>query len=395
MYTFTSRLTAATSSEAVARAIVGEVRALLDRDAALFLLRGRELALCDTAPEGAVPTLDEQTAIAAFWNGRGNPNPQGADGRHWFIPVPTCREALGLLFVRAPYVDVEREPRQRERELRLLGTLANQAAMTLERVGLSEQVQDARVHAEAERLRAALLSAVSHDLKTPLASILGNISSVREYAHLYDAATRDEMLASAQREAERLSRFVSNLLHMTRIDAGAVRPALEMVDLSDVVGSAIKSAGRLLDSHWLRVDLDNDLPMVRLDCVLIDHVLVNLLDNAAKYAPPGSLIRIGARQTDGCVRVDVEDEGPGIRPDDLPYVFDRFFRAGGDRQPAGTGLGLEICRSFLETMRARITARNRCDRSGAVFTIEIPTPEEALRGLAAFPRETNGAPLAE
>jgi two-component system sensor histidine kinase KdpD len=376
MYTFTSRLTTATSSEDVARAIVGEVRSLLDRDAALFLVRGGELTLCDTVPDGAVPTLDEQFAIAAFWNGRGSTTQDG--DRHTFVTVPTCREALGLLFVRAR-PGGPAEPHRRNEELRLLGTLANQAAMTLERVGLSEQVQDARVQAEAERLRAALLSAVSHDLKTPLASILGNISSVREYAHLYDAATRDEMLASAQTEAERLSRFVSNLLHMTRIDAGAVRPAFEMVDLSDVVGSAIKSAGRLLDSHWLRVDLDADLPMVRLDCVLIDHVLVNLLDNAAKYAPAGSLIRIGARRVDGCVRVEVEDEGPGIRPEDLPYVFDRFFRAGGDRQPSGTGLGLAICRSFLQSMKAQITVRNRSDRSGAVFSIEIPMTEATLR----------------
>ncbi len=387
MYTFTSRLTTATSSEEVARAIVGEVRAVLDRDAALFLVRGGELTLCDTAPEGAVPTPEEQAAIAAYWSSRGTTGPKAAPQQPTFVHVPTCREPLGLLFVRpaSPAGDPSKERGSPETQLRLLGTLANQAAMTLERVGLSEQVQDARVQAEAERLRAALLSAVSHDLKTPLASILGNISSVREYAHLYDAATRDEMLASAQTEAERLSRFVSNLLHMTRIDAGAVRPAFEMVDLSDVVGSAIKSAGRLLDSHWLRVDLDSDLPMVRLDCVLIDHVLVNLLDNAAKYAPAGSLIRIGARRADDGVRLEVEHEGPGIRIEDLPYVFDRFFRAGGDRQPSGTGLGLAICRSFLQTMNSRITARNRTDRSGAVFSIEIPIPEEALRGMGASP----------
>jgi two-component system sensor histidine kinase KdpD len=353
--------------------------------------------LCDTAPAGAVPTGEERTAVLAYWNGvragsAVNPGHSVRLDERLYIPVPTCREALGLLFVRPRRAESRDELFSYNDVVRLLGTLANQAAMTLERVGLSEQIQDARVQAEAERLRVALLSAVSHDLKTPLASILGNISSVREYAHLYDAATRDEMLASAQTEAERLSRFVSNLLHMTRIDAGAVNPAFEMVDLSDIVGSAIKSAGRLLDHHWLRVDLANDLPMVRLDCVLIDHVLVNLLDNAAKYAPTGSLIRIGAREHDGLVRIEVEDEGPGIRPEDLPRVFDRFFRAGGDRQPAGTGLGLAICRCFLEAMGAHITARNRNDRSGAVFTVEIPVPEEALRAATACLREASAEP---
>ena len=181
------------------------------------------------------------------------------------------------------------------------------------------------------------------------------------------------MLTFAENETLRLSRFVDNLLHMTRIDAGALRPTLEAVDLSDLIGAALQRCDKLLQTHRVATDVASDLAMVPLDFVLAEHVLVNLLDNAAKYTPAESLVTICVEEHDHDVGIRVMDEGPGIGADDLPHVFERFFRANvADHRRAGAGLGLAICKGFVEAMGGAITASNRTDRSGAVFTVTVP-----------------------
>lgn len=257
---------------------------------------------------------------------------------------------------------------------RLLLAVVSQCVVVLERLDLADRLRDARVEAETDRMRAALLSAVSHDLKTPLATILGNISGLRRYASLYDADTRLDMLVAAETATERLGTFVENLLDMTRIDADSVVGKIEKLDLADVVGAAMKSAQRLLVRHWVRVDLPPELPMVDADDVLLDHVLVNLLDNAAKYSPEGSLITISATQNQDEIGLHVTDEGPGIPEQDLERIFNRFFRVSRSQETAsGSGLGLAICRSFAQVMGARVAATNRADASGATFTVWFPT----------------------
>jgi two-component system sensor histidine kinase KdpD len=232
--------------------------------------------------------------------------------------------------------------------------------------------------AATERLRTALLTSISHDLKTPLASILGNVTSLRQYGHLYDEPTRSEMLTFAENETLRLSRFVDNLLHMTRIDAGALRPTIEAVDLSDLIGAALQRCEKLLKTHRVVMHLADDLAMVPLDFVLAEHVLVNLLDNAAKYTPESSLVSICVSENDDDVEITVMDEGPGIAADDLQHVFERFFRAKvADHRPAGVGLGLAICRGFVEAMGGGITVNNRNDCSGAMFTMTLPKSRPA------------------
>jgi two-component system sensor histidine kinase KdpD len=252
-------------------------------------------------------------------------------------------------------------------ERRLLDALADQAAVAIERISLARGLAEARVLAETERLRGALLTSISHDLRTPLASILGTVSSLRSYADKYDSTERDELLATLQEEAERLNRFVGNLLDMTRLESGAIELRLDLVDVAEIVGAALEHAGNVLARHRIEVSVAADLPMVRLDAVLFEQVLFNLLDNAAKYSPPGSRIEL-----------EVVDEGPGIPPGDLERVFDKFYRVQAqDRQRAGTGLGLAICRGFVEAQGGQIEARNRRDRSGAILTVRIPVPETA------------------
>jgi two-component system sensor histidine kinase KdpD len=234
------------------------------------------------------------------------------------------------------------------------------------------------------------LTSISHDLRTPLASIIGTITSLRSFGRLYDETTRDEMLATAQEEGERLNRFVANLLDMTRLDSGSVEVRREMLDLSDVIGAALQRCGTILAGHKVTVELAPDLPMLPLDFLLMEQVLVNLLDNAAKYASVGTEIQIQARREGAAAVIAVRDEGPGIPVGDVERIFDKFYRVrSADRQRAGTGLGLAICRGFVEAQGGRIDAANRTDRGGAVFTIRMPieNPVPATDGS----RRANGA----
>jgi two-component system sensor histidine kinase KdpD len=264
---------------------------------------------------------------------------------------------------------------------RLLDALADQSALAIERVNLVEAMDRARLAVETDRLRAALLTSISHDLRTPLASILGSATSL---AGALDAATRDSLVRTIQEEAERLNRFIGNLLDMTRLEAGPLPLRTSPTELSDVVGSALRRAGKILAGHTVVLRLEPNLPLLELDDVLFEQALFNLLDNAAKYAPAGTAVTIRGWRENGRVCLQVLDEGNGIPPDELERIFDKFYRAGGtDHRRAGTGLGLSISRGFIEAMGGTLTAGNRRDRSGAAFTIMLPVPAGADRVLEA------------
>jgi two-component system sensor histidine kinase KdpD len=188
-------------------------------------------------------------------------------------------------------------------------------------------------------------------------------------------AQKAELIGTIIDESERLNRFIANLLDMTRLEAGAVVPNASLHDIGEIVGSALRRAAKILAQHRVDVDLAADLPMVQLDAVLFEQVLFNILDNAAKYAPAGTAIRIQSWRESEAVSLQVLDEGDGIPPGDLEHIFDKFYRVQkGDQVRAGTGLGLAISRGFIEAMQGTITAANRTDRSGAVFTIRLPIP---------------------
>jgi two-component system sensor histidine kinase KdpD len=267
---------------------------------------------------------------------------------------------------------------------RLFDALADQAAIAVERITLAEDIDRARVTAETERLRAALLTSISHDLRTPLATIIGSLTSLRSYGKSYGEKTRDELVATIQAEAERLNRFIGNLLDMTRLEAGAIELKPELADIGEILGTALERAGKILASHRVKVEIDPKLPMVHVDYLLLEQVLFNLLDNAAKYAPAGSLVEVRARRDGGAALIEVIDEGPGIPPEHLEHIFDKFYRVHAqDRQRAGTGLGLAIGRGFVEALGGTIRAGNRSDRSGAVFTIRLPIGAAEASGTAS------------
>jgi two-component system sensor histidine kinase KdpD len=372
LYSFSKKLAGIAKLDDLLWATVHQIALMLKVEVVLLTPEGDTIAVrAGFPPEDE---LDDADLAAAKWCWDHNqPAGRAADtlpgAKRLFLPLRTGRGAVGVLGINRKTPGPLFTPDER----RLLDALADQAAVAIERTQLAEDIDEARVLAETERLRSSLLTSVSHDLRTPLASIIGTITSLRSFGKLYDDTTRDEMLATAQEEGERLNRFVANLLDMTRLDSGTIELRREMIDLSDVVGSALQRSGKILAGHRVAVALAPDLPMFPLDFLLMEQVLVNLLDNAAKYAPAGSSIEIAGRRDGADVVIEVRDEGPGIPPDDLERIFDKFYRVhGGDRQRAGTGLGLAICRGFVAAHGGRITAANRVDRSGAVFTIRIP-----------------------
>jgi len=224
-------------------------------------------------------------------------------------------------------------------------------------------------------LRSALLTSISHDLKTPLASVLGAASTLRGLAARLSDSEKTDLLSTIIDESERLNRFIANLLDMTKLESGAVVPNTARHDVSEIVGSALRRAGKILAHHGVSLDLASDLPMLELDAVLFEQVLFNLLDNAAKYAPADTTISIRGARDHNQISLQVMDEGNGIPAAELESVFDKFYRAQkGDHVRPGTGLGLAISRGFVEAMHGTISAANRADGSGAVLTIRLPIP---------------------
>ncbi len=376
LYLFSRKLTGAVTLDDLLWATAYQIAAMLNVHVVLLLPEGSTLAVRAGYPPEDL--LDEADLAAAKWCWQNNrPAGRGADtlpgAKRLFLPMRTGRGAVGVVGLdserRGPLLTPDRR--------RLLDALSDQAALAIERLKLVQDVDRARVEAETERLRSALLTSISHDLRTPLAAILGSATSLTYYRKSLGEAAIDELARTIQEEAERLNRFIANLLDMTRLELGAIAPSREFVDLAEVVGGAAERAMAILAGHNVRIDLPGDLPMLRIDPILFEQVLFNLLDNAAKYAAPGSEVLLRARLDGGAVRLEVMDEGPGIPSADLEHVFDKFYRIrAADRQQAGTGLGLAICRGFVEAMGGRIVAGNRADRPGAVFTITLPVPND-------------------
>jgi two-component system sensor histidine kinase KdpD len=248
---------------------------------------------------------------------------------------------------------------------------ASQASLAIERAQLADAARQAQVLQATERLQTALLNSVSHDLRTPLVSITGALSSLEEDGALHDEASRRSLVSNARAEAERLNRLVGNLLQMTRLEAGAVKVAQVPTDLHEVIGLALDQLSGALEGRPLAVDVPIDLPFVPADTVLIGQVLVNLLDNAVKYSPPGSPIELSARVAGAHVEISVGDHGVGIPPEDLTRVFDKFFRVDRPGSITGTGLGLSISKGIVDAHGGFIAAENRTG-GGTVMTLALP-----------------------
>jgi two-component system sensor histidine kinase KdpD len=291
--------------------------------------------------------------------------------RALYLPLTASGGAVGVLGVRFSDPDALRSPEARHQ----LETFANQTALAVERARMAEDAQSAEVNAETERLRSSLLTSLSHDLRTPLATIVGGVSTVLDGADRIDASGRRELLESVREEAERLSRLVQNLLEMTRLESGALTPRRDWHALEDVVGAALARLSPALTGRPVTTRVPPDLPAVFVDDVLVEQLLINLIDNAIKHTPAGTPITILATATDGQVTVEVADRGPGLPPGEEARVFEKFYRAPPE-STRGTGLGLAICRAIVRAHGGRIWAQN-LPEGGVAFLFTLPKPEES------------------
>lgn len=381
LYRFSAKLAGIASLDDLMWTISSQVASMLKVRVVLFLPENGSLELKSAWPPEDV--AEEADLAAAKWSWENNkPTGRGADtlpgAQRLFLPMRTGRGPVAVIGVDSDKIGPILSPDER----RLLDALTDQAAIAIERINLANDVDRAARAAEHDQLRAALLTSISHDLRTPLASILGAADSLATLPELAQS-DRNDLLSTIQEEAERLNRFIANLLDMTRLESGALEPNTSLVDISEVVGSALRRAGKILAGHHVETNIAHDLPMLALDEVLFEQVLFNLLDNAAKYAPAGTTIGLRGWCDGAFVRLQVLDEGEGIPESELDRVFDKFYRVRkGDSQRAGTGLGLAICRGFVEAMGGTIEAGNR-EAGGAVFTITLPVSKGGKTGAAS------------
>lgn len=376
LYLFSKKLAGTGTLDDVLWATAHQIAAMLKVRVVILLPEDDSIAVKAGYPPD--DTLVDADIAAARWAWEHDrPAGRGADtlpgAKRLYLPLRTGRTAIGVVGLDNDKPGPLLTPEQQ----RLFDALADQAAVAIERIQLVADVDRARLAVEADKLRSALLTSISHDLKTPLAAIMGAAGTLRDYPTAISDADRTDLLTTIVEESERLNRFIANLLDMSRIETGATEPNLSLHFLGDIVGSALRRAEKVLAKHKTEIDISSDLPMLKLDPVLFEQVLFNLLDNAAKYAPPGTTVRVCGERDAAHIVLQIMDEGPGIPPGDLERVFDSFYRVRKtDHVRAGTGLGLSICRGFIEAMGGTIAAGNRADRSGALFTIRMPVPAE-------------------
>lgn len=382
LYEFSQKLAASASLPDIAQTAVLQVQKTLAYPAALFLIAGRQEAgdssaqpLLLAATPGLELTADTYTAAGRVGDQGQPPSPEAVPPHPvagYFLPLQTLGQTLGVLFIASVAGDTALTADQ----TRFLASFASQVAQALERARLEETARQARLLEETEKLQTALLNSISHDLRTPLASITGALSSLLEDAPLLSEEARKELILTAWEEAIRLNRLVGNLLDMTRLQSGALRVVRQTNDVEDLVGATLAQMPRRLRGRVVQTTIPPDLPPVEIDLALVVQVLVNLLDNALKFAPVDQPINIEAVVDGEWVILTVKDRGPGLPEGSSELLFHKFFRGPGDLaagrwEVGGTGLGLSIAKGIVEAHGGRIWADNR-PGGGAVFSFSLP-----------------------
>jgi two-component system sensor histidine kinase KdpD len=368
LYEIARDLSAAVQIDQVVRISDESIERTFRASAALLLPNAAgQLAVTSSRPKAAL-TVDIGIAQWAF--DKGQPAGFGTDTlpgtEVLYVPLRAPTRARGVLAVKARNRRLLRIPEQRQ----LLDTFAALIAIALERVHYVEVAQDAVVRMESERLRNSLLAALSHDLRTPLTVLVGLAESLALTKPPL-SAEQLESTEAIQDEARRMSTLVSNLLDMARIESGEVKLNLQWQPLEEVVGSALNATREMLKHHLVEVHLPRDLPLIHIDALLIERVLVNLLENASKYTPSGSKITMAAEIVGDQLSVSVSDNGPGLGAGREEAIFQKFTRGERESATPGVGLGLAICRAIVESHQGRIVASHR-PGGGARFTFTLP-----------------------
>ena len=361
---FAGRLLSSSGETEIAETASGELHRLFDCNAILVAGLPQPDILA-VVPDGNSLTPSDIAAAALALEsgepaGRGTTRLQPAE---WvFYPVRSGTSVIAA----AGLARDDGVPPVREDQLPLLNNLLDQLALALERARAEADRREVSSLRERDRLRSALLSSVGHDLRTPLTGIIGAAAELRR-----ERSEGAALIATIETEAGRLERYISNLLDMARIEAGAVKLKIECVDLVDAVAAALRDARPELSERRVDVDIPADLPLVRADPQLLHHCLINLLDNAVRHSDGNGWILIAAATARGEVRLMIQDQGPGL-PVERERSLDAFIRIEGSDRKGGAGLGLAIVKGFAEAMGAKVTAANRESGQGASFTLRFP-----------------------
>jgi two-component system sensor histidine kinase KdpD len=369
LYDFTRGIASAISHEELAALVSQHVSATLNCKTTLLFTDGAD-RLEMIAPSGLSPA-DIDAAQRCLQT-----REMSHSGDGWsFAPLANSKQTLGVLGVRP----LTSETSLSQNLTHLLLAMRDQAVVALERINLTVHMEQAQLLKETERLREALLSSVSHDLRTPLASIIGAATTLRDLGGELRDSQRHDLLDTVIDESSRLNRFVQNLLDMTRIGYGALKPRAAWVDLREIVGPAIRSLSNAYPGHRVTLDISDALPQVWTDAVLLERVFFNLLDNAAKYAPPSQPITLSIRAEARQAIITIEDHGPGIPPAQRDKVFDMFHRVQrGDATPAGTGMGLAICRGLMLALGGNIVVQpGAVNGTRMILTLPLTAAESA------------------
>jgi two-component system sensor histidine kinase KdpD len=347
------RLSAATSRDEAARALAEQLAAATGGEAVVLLPGGEDVVPAASAPKPV--TLGPADIAAARWAWQ-HGEAAGAEtgtmpSANWtFRPLQGVRARSGVAAIDPKAVQVEDTER-------FVTSLLDQGAVALERAEFAADAADAEALRRSDKLRSALLNSVSHDLRTPLSTVLGSSTTLLEYEDSLDKPVRRDLLTSIREEAERLNRYVGNLLDMTRLEGGGLNIKSEWVDVRDVLATALERVSRRLGERRVTRDYPPDLPLIKADTALLEQALVNILENAIAYSPENSTIELAAYEDRNNVVLSIEDEGRGIPTAELERVFEKFRRMeeSTDRGK-GAGLGLAISKGFVEAMGGRIAA---------------------------------------
>lgn len=367
IYALSRDLAAATGLEDMLAVITRHVSGNLNSATAVLLPEKGKLDMRAASPGVA---LDENEKSVALWvfehrQAAGRFTDTLRSAKMLYVPLQTAGSVAGVMGVDFP----ESEGLSADR-WQLIEAFANQAAVAIERGRAVQKARQEQVAQATEQLEKSLLNSISRDLRAPLASITRALSSLKEEEHRLGAGAQKELVDTALEEAARLDRFVRNLLDMTRIESGALEPKKELNEMQDLVGSVLATLGQLSNPQ-LEVNVPSTLPLVQMDLALMTQVIVNLLDNALKYSPPGSPVEVRAQTKGEMLEIEVADHGPGLPEEDLQRVFDKFYRVRRPEGAGGAGLGLSICKGIVEAHGGLIRAENRAG-GGAKFTVALP-----------------------
>ena len=373
LYDFSRKLSAAPNLYDVLWAASSQIASAAGGSSIILLPDGDALAIKSGFPpedqlgeaEWAAARRSWRFGDLTGWRSTTLPN-----ARYQFRPLRTPRGTIGVIGIEPPN---PKEPFPNETE-RALAALIDQSAIAIERTQLVDETIQARHIADSERLRNAILSSLSHDLRTPLASILGAVTTIRTFRQELSENERDDLLAAIEEESRRLSRFVSNLLDMTRLEQGSVELKRDPVDIGDAVRAAVERSRKSFPDREIAVTIEPGLPAIRGDSGLTEQMVFNLLDNANKYSPPGTPTAVHARRDGTAIVLTIRDQGDGIPRQDLDRIFEKFYRGKqGDGRSAGTGLGLPICRGIVTAMGGTIEAQSPVkDGHGTRIIVRLP-----------------------